>query len=410
LAAVRRLPDSVGVLRVRDYRLVFGAYASSLLGDGMVGVALAFAVLGLGGSASALGLVLAARSVPLVGCLLVGGVIADRIPRRTVMVAADLTRLASQGTLAGLLIAGGAHVWTLALLSGVTGAATGFFNPASTGLLPQVVAPEQLQQANGLRATAMAVGEIFGPSVAGVLVATAGPGWALGIDAASFAVSAAFLSRLSVRPRPDSRRNTFLSDLRAGWSVFRSRTWLWTVVLAFALSNALWAAWSALGPVVARSSLGGAPAWGAVLSAMGVGGVLGGIAAIRAAPRRPLLLFTLSGVVYAVPLALLALRAPVPILAATALLAGVSLMYGNSVWESTLQRHVPADALSRVSAYDWFGSFAFYPLGLALWGPIASGIGVDAALWLAFALWTAVMLAVLAVPDVRRLENEPTLR
>jgi MFS family permease len=148
--------------------------------------------------------------------------------------------------------------------------------------------------------------------------------------------------------------------------------------------------------------------WGAVLSAMGVGGVLGGVLAIRARPRRPLLLFTLTGFVFAVPLALLAVRAPAPVLAVTALLAGASLMYGNTVWESTLQRHVPAESLSRVSAYDWFGSLAFYPLGLALWGPIAAGIGVGPALWVAFSLWTIVLLALLAVPDVRRLTNEPS--
>lgn len=404
------LPESLGVLRDRDYRRLFGGYAASLLGDGMVAVALAFAVLGLGGSASELGLVLACRTLPLVACLLAGGVVADRASRRAVMVAADLARLASQGLLAALLIAGVAHIWTLALLSGVTGAATGFFNPASTGLLPLIVAPEQLQQANGLRATTMATGEIIGPSVAGVLVATAGPGWALAIDAASFAVSAAFLSRLSPRRREDREATSFFSDLRAGWSAFSSRTWVWTVVAGFSFGNMVWAAWSALGPVVAQRTLGGAEAWGAVLSAFGVGGVLGGIAAIRARVRRPLAAFVGTGFVFAVPLALLAVQAPLIVLAAVALLSGASLMFGNTLWESTLQRHIPADSLSRVSAYDWFGSLAFYPLGLAVWGPIANGLGVETALWLAFALWTAVVLALLAVPDVRRMESEPALR
>jgi hypothetical protein len=256
----------------------------------------------------------------------------------------------------------------------------------------------------------MAVGEIVGPSVAGVLVATAGSGWALAIDAASFAVSAAFLMRLRMRARVERAPATFLGDLRDGWTAFRSRTWVWAVVLGFGFSNMLWAAWSALGPVVARDSLGGAPAWGAVLAAMGAGGVLGGIAAIRARVRRPGVAFVSTGFVFAAPLALLALQAPVPVLAAAALVSGVSLMFGNSVWESALQRHIPSESLSRVSAYDWFGSLAFYPLGLALWGPIADGIGLHAALWLAFVLWTAVLVVLLAVPDVRRLESEPALR
>ncbi|HSC62158.1 MAG TPA: MFS transporter, partial [Caldimonas sp.] len=168
-----RLPASLEVLRERDYRLLFTGQAVSLLGDGMFNVALAFAVLHLGGSATQVGLVFAARMVPMVGCLLAGGVVADRLPRRAVMVAADVARLASQGAMAALLIAGAAEIWTLAVLAGVTGAATGFFNPASTGLLPAVVAAERLQQANALRGLSMAAGQIAGPILAGVLVAVA---------------------------------------------------------------------------------------------------------------------------------------------------------------------------------------------------------------------------------------------
>jgi predicted MFS family arabinose efflux permease len=403
---VRGLPESLAVLRERDYRMLFGGYAASLLGDGMVGVALAFAVLHLGGSASAIGLVFAARTLALVTCLLAGGVVADRVSRRAVMVAADLVRLVSQGALAALLISGAAQLWMLVLLTAVTGAATGFFNPASTGLLPLVVGPQQLQQANGLRSTTMAVGEIFGPIAAGLLVVAASPGWALAIDSATFAVSAAFLSRLRLPARATLPSSRFVADLRAGWSAFTERTWVWTFVLAFSVSNLAWGAWSALGPVVAQRDLGGAAAWGAVLAAMGAGGVVGGMAAIRARPRRPLLLIVPTAVVFALPLALLATHAPVGLLAASTFAAGVSLMYGNSVWESTLQRQIAPESLSRVSAYDWFGSLAFQPLGLALWGPLAGGIGVDTALWIAFAVWTAVILALFAVPDIRRVTND----
>jgi MFS family permease len=401
------VPESLGVLRERDYRLLFGGYAASLLGDGMVGVALAFAVIQLGGSASAIGLVLASRTLALVACLLAGGVVADRVSRRSVMVAADLTRLCSQGVLAALLITGDARMWMIAALTAVTGGATGFFNPASTGLLPLVVRPEQLQQANGLRSTTQAVGEIFGPIVAAALVVAASPGWALAIDAATFAVSAAFLARLSLPRRVRTEAQPFFEDLREGWSAFTERTWVWTFVLAFSISNMVWGAFSALGPVVAERDLGGAAAWGAALSAMGAGGVIGGTAAIRAHPRRPLLVIVRTAVVFAIPLALLALHAPVGLLAAATFLAGISLMYGNSIWESTLQHRVPSESLSRVSAYDWFGSLAFQPLGLALWGPIAGLIGLDTALWLAFSVWTLVILALLLVPDTRRVTNDP---
>lgn len=177
-----RLPESLDVLRGREFRLLFSGQAVSVLGDRMVAVALAFGVLEVGGSASDVGLVLAAGVFPLVGSVLVGGVVADRTSRRAVMVVADLVRVASQGAMAALLIAGEAEVWTLALLAGITGTATGFVNPASTGLLPQVVPAEQLQLANALRASAISAGEILGPLAAGVLVATAGAGWAIAAD------------------------------------------------------------------------------------------------------------------------------------------------------------------------------------------------------------------------------------
>jgi MFS family permease len=406
---VARVPESFDVLRERGFRLLLSAQGASVLGDRMVAVALAFAVLELGGSASDVGLVLACGAASLVACLLIGGVVADRTSRRAVMVAADLVRVGSQGAMAALLIAGGAEIWMLAALAGVTGAATGFFNPASTGLLPSVVAPERLQQANGLRAAAMSAGEIAGPLVAGVVVAAAGPGWALGADAATFAISAALLARLP-RARRDGAaapRATFLADLRGGWDAFRSRTWVWSFVVSLALGNMVWAAWSALGPVVADRELGGAEAWGTVLAAMGVGALGGSLAATRARPARPLVVVALGGAVFATPLAVLGAGAPVAFVGLAALLAGAAMMVGNALWESTLQRHIPGATLSRVSAYDWFGSLVGYPIGLAVWGPVSEALGIDATLWLAYALLVAGTLAPLAVREVRALPPGP---
>ena len=396
-----RRPSSLDLLRAREFRLLFGAQAVSLLGDGMVNVALAFAVLSVGGSASAVGLVFAARLVPMVAALLFGGVVADRVSRRAVMVVADLVRVGSQGTIAALLIADAADVWSLALLSGVTGAATGFFQPAGTGLVPAVVAPADLQRANGLRNTAMASGEILGPLVAGVLVATAGAGWALAVDAATYLVSALFLLRLVLPARRPAAAAPFLADLREGWRAFRSRRWVWAFVLAVAVENMLWGAWTALGAVVAERSLGGAAAWGAILAAMGIGGVVGGLVALQVDPRRPLAVASVCGAVFAAPLALLAAGAPAAAVGAGALLAGIGLMLGNTVWESTLQRRIPSAMLSRVSAYDWLGSIAFKPLGLAIWGPVAAVIGTSETLWLAAALLLATNLSLLALPEIR---------
>ncbi len=221
-----QLPESLHVLRRRDFRLLFTAQSISVLGDRMVAVALAFAVLGIGGSPSAVGIVLAARIFPSAGCALIGGAVADRASRRSVMVAADLVRVASQGAIAVLLIGGAAQVWTLAVLSGVAGAASGFFGPASIGLIPEVVPADELQPANALRSSGSSAGEIIGPLFAGLLVAGAGAGWAIAADAATFAISAACLLMLRLPRRVATAPGTFLADLREGWAVFASRTWV----------------------------------------------------------------------------------------------------------------------------------------------------------------------------------------
>src|SRR3954452_3513960 len=298
----------------------------------MVSIALAFAVLELGGSATEVGIVLAVRVAPMVGTLLIGGVVADRLSRRAVMVAADVSRFLTQGAIAVLLLTGTARIWMLAVLSGATGAATGFFNPASTGLVPAIVPAAQLQEANGIRATARSAGEIVGPAIAGVLIASVGAGWALAVDAATFAVSALLLARLRLPERAArAERTSFLTDLRAGWGMFRSLTWVWTFVVAAAIGNLAWGASSSLGPVIAERELGGAAAWGTVLAAMGIGALLGGLLAVRVSVRRPLVLAGVAYSLFIVPLALLAAGVPLAVLAAGALLGGIGMMLGNSV-------------------------------------------------------------------------------
>ncbi len=376
-----------------------------MFGDRMVAVALAFAVLEIDGSPTEVGLVLAARTLPLVACLLLGGVVADRVSRRGVMVVSDLVRLASQGLMAGLLIAGAADVWTIAVLAGITGAAGGFFNPAAVGLLPGIVSPEHLQQANGIRAAVYSVSEIAGPLLAGILVAGFGAGWALGIDAATFAVSAAFLAALSVAPRAERAATSFLADLRDGWDTFRSYTWVWTFVVWAAVANLVWGAWSVLGPVIADRELGGAAAWGVILGSLGVGALIGAVAAIRGTLRRPMLMVARTCFFGAPALALLAVGAPTGVVALGAVLIGFGMMFGNTVWEATLQTHIPIESLSRVSAYDWFGSIVFAPIGAALWGPLSEVMGLEPALLLAAGLTFASAAALLAVPDIRRLES-----
>jgi MFS family permease len=398
----------LGVLRERNFRLFFSGYAASLFGSSMVPVALSFAVLNEGRGPDAIGYVLAAETIPLVALLLLGGVVADRFSRRLTMLGSDLVRFASEGTLAVLLFTGRPPLWAFMALAAVLGAGQAFFNPAMTGLLPDMVSCERLQQANALRGIANSAGSVLGPSVAGVIVALGGAGWAIAIDAATYAVSAACLWRLAISPRASSDTSSLLAQLALGWHEFRSRTWLWLVVAQFATFNALsFAPFLVLGAVVAHDQLGGAGAWGAILAALGAGSVIGGIVAIRLRPRRPLVVAELSVALFALPVALLAFPAATVLIAVAAGAGGIGVSVFGTVWETALQQHVPPAVLSRVSSYDWFGSLAFTPLGYIIAGPVAGLIGTRTVLLVA-AAWAAVScLAVLLSRDLRRLGAEP---
>jgi hypothetical protein len=389
------------VLRLREFRLVFGAAGISLVGDGIVPVALAFAVLDLTGSATDLGIVLAAGTLSLVCSLLFGGVVADRAGRRKVMISADVTRMLGQAAIGVLLVTGHASVLTLAASEAALGAATGFFNPASSGLMP-AVAGEYLQQANALRGMAMAAGNIGGPAIGGLLVVTVGPGPALLIDAATYATSALLLARMRGEPasRPAARQR-FLVDLRDGFAELRSRTWAWSIIVAASVVNTVGVAFPVLGALVAKRDLGGAGAWAAILVARALGLFVGGTILLRAEPRRPLLTALPASVAAALPLVMLALPAPLFIIALAAMLAGVGGVVFNTLWETTLQQQVPAHARSRVSSYDWFGSLALQPIGYALIGPLAVGVGVSGALVLCAVLDIAATVPLLAVHDIR---------
>jgi MFS family permease len=235
----RGLAERLGVLGERNFRLFFTGYATSLFGAAMVPVALTFAVLNQGYGATDVGYVLAAQTVPLVGLLLIGGVVADRFPRRASMLGADLVRFVSEGLLAVLLLTGSPRLWVFMVLAGVLGAGQAFFNPAMTGLMPEMVSAERLQAANGLRGVASSTGQILGPSLAGIIVASGGAAIAIAIDSATYAVSAACLWRLAIPPRPASAPSSLVSQLAGGWHEFRSRTWLWVIVAQFATFNAL---------------------------------------------------------------------------------------------------------------------------------------------------------------------------
>ena len=405
-----RLPRRLGALADRNFRLFFIGHATSQLGTGMVGVALSFAVLDLTGSVSDLGLVLAAQTVPLVLFLLVGGTVADRLPRRAVMLVSDGARCVTQGTLAALLLTGHAQLWHLLALQFLGGTATAFFLPAVTGLTTQVVAPDRLQEANALRSLASSGGSIAGPAIAGVLVATAGPGWALACDAGSFAVSAFFLGRLQLPPHDVITQASMVRDLIEGWNEFRSRTWLVLANLHAAIANVtMLAPFYVIGPAVTKRSLGGAGAWALIVSCFGIGLVAGGLISLTLRPRRPLLVGLAATISNVPALVLLALRAPAIAVAVCAVPAGATLTFLNTVWETTLQQHVPARLLSRVVAYDWFAALVFQPIGYTVAGLVAAHLlGLSGTLWLGAAIGSVSTIFIVSLPSIRMLEAKPS--
>jgi hypothetical protein len=395
----------VTVFRERPFRLLFAARSISLVGDMVVPVALSFALLDLTGSATDLGLVLACRTAPLVVFLLPGGVWADRLPRQRMMVSADLIRCAAQGAVAALLVADVATVWEIGALQVLYGTADALFRPAATAIVPQVVGPESLQEANALLGLARSGSIVVGPAIAGIAVVAVGSAWALGLDALSFAVSATLLRRLQLAPVAGlARAASFASDLVGGWREFWSRTWLWVLVGSFAAWQLVFMApVMVLGPVVADRFLGGPGAWAVILTASGVGAVAGGVIAIAYKPHRPLLIGSLLFFLDVPQVALLALHAPVWAIATAALADGVQLTFFGAVWNTVLQEHIPPESLSRISAYDWLGSVAFLPVGYGLAGLVAEWVGLSRTLWASAAALTAVSVAVLAVPSVRSL-------
>jgi MFS family permease len=400
---VRRIP--VGALQEREFRLFFTGQLISLVGDAITPFALAWAVLDLTGSARDLGFVIAAKTAPLVVFLLVGGVFADRLPRRAVMLSADAVRMCIQAATAALLLSHNAHIWELIVLQAFAGTASAFFNPASTGLTPMTVSPERLQEANALRGMSMASTQLVGPAVAGILIVSVGPGYGLAIDAASFGVSAFYLARLRLPVHAKLPPQSFARDLHDGWREFVARTWVWVIVVAASIGNAMNAIWLVLAATWVKQGHGGAAAWTAILVVSAVGALVGGAIALRTRPRRPLLVGCLAVAPGSLPLVVLALGLPWETLVVTAVVTGFGGMLFNTLWETALQQHVPPAALSRVSAYDWFGSLICQPLGLALAGVLADDVGMSRTLWIAAGVDAVAAVAMLATPSVRRLRR-----
>jgi predicted MFS family arabinose efflux permease len=392
-------------LAEREFRFLFLGRTVSLLGSAGAPIALAFAVLDtLDASATALGIVLAAEWVPRILFILLGGVWADRLPRNLVMVGSNLLSGAGQAVAALLLLTGNAEIWHLVALQVVRGTASSFFFPASQGIVPQTVSAERLQEANALLRLSMNAVLIGGAALGGLAVAAVGPPWAIAFDAATYVISAWLLGLMRLPARVRDASSRFVDELREGWDEFRSRTWLWAIVVGAMAGNAArMGGFFVLGPVIAEEELGGAAAWGTILAFESAGLVVGGLLALRLRPARPLLAGQVALLAMAPSLALLAAPAPLALLLLAALGAGVGLELFSVYWDTTLQQHVPLDVLSRVASYDALGSFVAIPAGMSLAGPLADAIGTGTTLWIAFGVAVGSVLFGLAFADVRTL-------
>lgn len=405
------LRELLRVLRHRDFRLLWLANSASVIGDRIVTVALALFVVELTGSATDLGVVLAAYTLPLVFFLLVGGVYADRLPRHLVAVVTDVVRFVLHALLALLIVAGEVRVWHLVAIGVVFGTAEAFYRPAATGLLPQTVPEDEIQEANAATTMFGNIAEFAGPALATALVLGVSPAAAFALDAATFLLSALLLVRVRPRERgapaqPDAAPASLLGDLRLGFDEVRSRAWVWATLAAFCV--ALFCALSPLfvvGPLVAEQRYGDIAVFGYVLAAFGAGTIGGSLAALRWRPRYPMRQAMTFVLLWPVAIAMYAAGAPLAAVVPAMAGAGAGVALFDVWWLTALAERIPPDKLSRVTSYDWTVSLGLVPLGYVLAGPAADALGAPEVL-LGGAIIAFVVLALGLLPrETRMLER-----
>ncbi|MCE2764843.1 MAG: MFS transporter [Ilumatobacteraceae bacterium] len=397
--------------RIPRYRILLAARFVSNVGNGMAPIALAFGVLSLDGAdAGSLSLVTTAQMIPLVTFLLVGGVAADRFGRSQLVGSTDIIGSAVVAISAIAFLTDNASVPLLCVNGFIFGVLNALWYPAFSGLMPLIVPGPLLQGANSILGFGANVGYTIGASVAGFIVATAGPGWGLLGDATSFLVAGLLVLSLrlpkSFGENTDEDRTSMITQLRVGWTEFSSRRWIVLIVGSFAFYHLAFEAFIAvLAPVHMKEEFDGARAMGTMMFGFGVGSILGTALAFRFKPHRPLLIAVGVMPIGAAWMLATGLSAPLWILFVTAMGTGVAVdvMYAN--WMTTLQTNVPEEALSRVGSYDAFGSLAFAPLGLLLAGPMADGIGARASLLIMGTIALVAVLTPLWSGEVRHLQR-----
>ncbi|MET7983121.1 MFS transporter [Streptomyces sp. NPDC005281] len=391
-------------LRSAGFRRFALAGLISATGSAMAPLALAYAVIGQGGGAGSLGLVLAVNTVPTVAFLLVGGVLADRMSRSRILLVGNLGAALAQGALAVVVLTGAASTGSIAACGFLSGVAVAFTGPAGQGVVNQLVEPEHLQQANALVRLPTNAVRVLGPVAGGLVVTLCGPGWALTWDALSFLIAALLLRGL--RLDAPVAAGSVLGDLRSGWDGFRSRTWLWTYTLAGTVVVAAWlAGFQMLGPVLAARLYSGASSWGLVQGAFALGLLTGALVCLWWKPYRLLAVAVSTASLLFLPLAAMGLALPLPAVLFAALLAGIGLDVAIVAWTTAFQLHVPERELGRAAAFNSVGERAAIPLGYLL-AALAAGAWSDREVLLVCAgvIVTATVLN-LCVWDVYRVNR-----
>ena len=388
------------------FRNLFAARFLTVLGNGIAPIALAFAVLDIGGSVSDLGVVVASRSIFNVLFLLLGGVLADRYSRSRVLVSSSLVAAVSQAMVAWSVLDGSATVIGLALLGALNGAAAGIALPASSALIPQTVPAQKLREANAFLQAGIYGGTVIGASLGGILISYVGPGWGLAIDALGFAAAAPLYSLIRVtRLDAGTSQSNILQDLKEGWKEFASRAWVWAIVVQFTIINAAFSGvMMVLGPVIADASFGRAH-WGMIIASQSVGLIVGSSLALRWRPRRDLFIGVMLMSFCALPIFMLSQLAATSWLMAAFFMAGVTFGLFGVAWAQSLQTHIPPEKLARVYAYDAVGSFVAIPFGELIAGPLALQYGTSNVLLVSAVAVVIATAGACLVPAIRRLES-----
>ena len=408
---IKTLKELAGVPKFYQF---FAARTISNFGNGMSPVALAFGVLDIAGAdAGSLSLVQGARTVPILLLLIVGGTIADKYGRAKVMGLADMWLSVLILIAAWSFITGSPSVWLLTIVGLLSGLLNGIWYPAFAGLVPIIVPESKLQSANAAIGFGSNIAFMFGTAGAGLVVLYFGVGWALVIDALTFLIAGALVYPLSKLPQPgqavQGEKVNFLRELKLGWKEFKTRTWLVTIVVAFAFINMTFEAiWAVLGALQTREHYDGAATWGLVLGFMSLGFLIGTVIANKIRPRYPLRLVMI--LMLAEPVFTLAFGTvqPIIVLLLSAIAVGIAMDIFYVMWATTIQQNVPSESLSRVNSYDSFGSFVFGPMGIIVAGPLAIAIGINETLIIGAAVSALAIVGSLMIPSVRNLEAKYT--